>query len=375
MSKFNERILKSDEKAMLRLRSLYQQYGYSPYKMGRFEEYELYVRNKDFLVSEEIITFTDRNGRLLALKPDVTLSIIKNTADNPNSLQKLYYSENVYRVSKGAHSFKEIMQTGLECVGDLTAYSVAEVVMLAIRSLMLIGERCVLDISHMGLIAAVFDECALQPQDKERALSYLQQKNTHGLEALCIEAGLDTELTEKLLLLATCSDKIDTALGALSPYMTTDAQKAAFADFDQLCRALSVNGLGDCVRVDFSVGNDMKYYSGVVFNGYLEGIPTSILSGGQYDKLLHKMGRKSGAIGFALYLDLLEQLEQPIGDFDIDTVVLHEKDADAAALLATVQKLSEYGEVLALTDAPKQLRYRRLVRFEKGEVTVLEDNG
>ena len=79
----NEKILRNEEKAIFALRELYQHFGYEHYKMSRFEEYELYVRNKDFLVSDEVITFTDRNGRLMALKPDVTLSIIKNAVDCP----------------------------------------------------------------------------------------------------------------------------------------------------------------------------------------------------------------------------------------------------------------------------------------------------
>ena len=69
---------KTEERAVFTLRSLYRRYGYAPYKMSRFEEYDLYVRNKDFLASDRIITFSDGGGRLLALKPDVTLSIVKN---------------------------------------------------------------------------------------------------------------------------------------------------------------------------------------------------------------------------------------------------------------------------------------------------------
>ena len=74
------------EQAIFRLRDLYGRFGYQRYKMSRFEEYDLYVRNKDFLVSDEVITFTDRSGRLLAMKPDVTLSIIKNAPDAPGAL-------------------------------------------------------------------------------------------------------------------------------------------------------------------------------------------------------------------------------------------------------------------------------------------------
>ena len=104
-----ENIIKKDEQAVFSLRRLYRKFGYARYKMSRFEEYDLYVRNKDFLVSDEVITFTDHTGRLLALKPDVTLSIIKNTVDRPDTVQKVYYNENVYRVAKGTHSFKEII--------------------------------------------------------------------------------------------------------------------------------------------------------------------------------------------------------------------------------------------------------------------------
>ena len=96
----NENILKNDEKAIYNLRSLYRRFGYSRFKMSKFEEYDLYVRNKDFLISDGIITFTDTNGRLLALKPDVTLSIIKNAKDIKGQVEKLYYNENVYRISK-----------------------------------------------------------------------------------------------------------------------------------------------------------------------------------------------------------------------------------------------------------------------------------
>jgi ATP phosphoribosyltransferase regulatory subunit HisZ len=82
--------------------------------MSKFEEYDLYVRNKDFLVSESVITFNDTNGRLLALKPDVTLSIIKNSGSDKNYKEKLYYNENVYRISERTHQYKELMQTGIE---------------------------------------------------------------------------------------------------------------------------------------------------------------------------------------------------------------------------------------------------------------------
>ena len=78
---FDWSILRSGEQTIYRLRGLYEKYGYRRFKMSKFEAYDLYVRNKDFLVSDRMITFTDARGVLMALKPDVTLSILKNTRE------------------------------------------------------------------------------------------------------------------------------------------------------------------------------------------------------------------------------------------------------------------------------------------------------
>ena len=126
----SESILKKEEKIAYELRALYAKYGYLPYKMSKFEPYDLYVSNKEFLVGDGVITFNDTDGKLLALKPDVTLSIIKNDVDGA-SKRKVYYNENVYRISGKTKQFKELMQVGLECIGDIGLYDVYEAVYLA----------------------------------------------------------------------------------------------------------------------------------------------------------------------------------------------------------------------------------------------------
>ena len=361
--------LNYDEQAIFALRDLYSRFGYQRYKMSRFEEYDLYVQSKDFLVSDEVITFTDRSGRLLAMKPDVTLSIIKTAPDEAGLVQKVYYNENVYRTD-GNHTFREIMQSGLECIGDLTDYDIAEVVLLAAKSLALISERFVLDLSHMGLIAALLEESGLSPAGKTAAYVCLRQKNTHELLALCAKENADAA---KLTVLAECSGSASDVLARIRPLMTTPEALGAWVQLEILCSLLDRFGLSDSVRLDFSVGNDLKYYSGVVFRGYIEGIPTGVLSGGQYDALLRKMGRKRSAIGFALYTDLLERLQKTVSDYDIDTVVLH-NNADPVALMAAVAALN-CDSTLVTTAIPRDKTWRRLIKFENGEVMTLEDNG
>ena len=149
-----EEILKREELAMLQLRELYRRYGYTQYKMSKFEPYDLYVRNKSFLVSENILTFTDTDGKLMALKPDVTLSIIKNIREDAGALQKVYYNETVYRTSSASRGYREIMQAGLECVGNLDLVAMGEVVSLAAQSLAAVSGDYLLDLSHLGFVSS-----------------------------------------------------------------------------------------------------------------------------------------------------------------------------------------------------------------------------
>ncbi len=172
-------LLKNEEKAIFALRSLYKKYGFLPYKMSKFEEYELYVRNKDFLVSDSVITFNDTNGRLLALKPDVTLSIIKNSSYEPGCKQKVYYNENVYRVSGATHQYKEFMQAGLESIGDIDIYDIFEVVYLAAKSLEEISDDYVLDISDVAILSSVIDCCSDNKSFKKEITKLISEKNKH----------------------------------------------------------------------------------------------------------------------------------------------------------------------------------------------------
>ena len=362
-----DKILKKEEQAILLLRKLYQMYGYQPYKMSRFEEYDLYVRNKDFLVSDQVITFSDRRGKLLALKPDVTLSIIKNAGKSAD-IQRVYYNENVYRVDPQTRAFREIMQTGLECIGDLSAVDVAEVVLLAAQSLAKLGENFVLDISHMGLVANILRQSGLSAEAQEKALLYLHQKNSHELNRLCQEENCDAY---GLLALVQSAGAPAAVFEMLQNLAQDDP---SLIQLRQICKILENHGFGDHIRVDFSVGTDMKYYSGVVFKGYLEGLTTWILSGGQYDKLLQKMGRSGNAVGFAIYLNLLEQIRET-SQYDVDAVLLYPETADVEQVFAAAEKLRETDNVLTASRLPENLRWRKLYEFQEGEAKEIENNG
>ncbi len=364
-------LLKNDEKAIFSLRGLYRKYGYSQYKMSKFEAYDLYVRNKDFLVSDNIITFTDAGGKLMALKPDVTLSIIKNSPEERGVVQKVYYNENVYRATKESGAYKEIMQMGLECLGDIDAYSVAEVCMLAAESLSFISPDFVLDISHMGIISPILEEIGASHAAKQEILKCIGEKNAHELAAICARDNLDATLLCALVQTYGAPAVVLPRLDALR----IEGNSSAIDDLISVISALEKNGFGDKIRIDFSVVNDMNYYNGFVFRGFIEGLSAGILSGGQYDALMAKMGKKAGAIGFAIYLDMLEQLPEEEEAFDVDAVLLYEEGAALEEVSDAVRLLAEDGKsVMAQKCVPKKLKYKQLLQLQERGVAVIENH-
>lgn len=366
--------LKYDERAVFLLRSLYSKYGYKQYKMRKFEEYDLYVQNKDFLISDSVITFTDTNGKLMALKPDVTLSIVKNTKDTEGSVQKVYYDENVYRVSKGTHSYKEIKQAGLECIGDIDPYCVCEVLSLAVKSLMTISENCVVDVSDLAILFAVYDYMGLSYEARRKMTALISDKNTHEMKRLCGDMSVSAENTALLEELISYNGTPDEVLPRLKIMADKTGAQAEFSEFESIISSLDTE-LQSKLRIDFSVVSDINYYNGIVFKGFIDKIPDSVLSGGRYDSLMQSMSRKSKAIGFAVYIDMLERFNEKEREFDYDAVLLYsEKDGIAAVKKAAQSLRSEYGCVFTAKKLPEKASYGKLFGLQNGEVNLIENN-
>lgn len=294
------------EKIIFCLRNLYCSYGYKKYRMSKFEEYDLYARNKDYLVSDGIITFTDTTGRLMALKPDVTLSIIKNTRDLPDSVQRLCYNENVYRVSKSTGSFRELMQAGIECLGDIDERCKAEVAVLAAKSMELFGEEYVVEISDLDILSFFLDRITDNVSIKNELLKCISSKNIHGIQDISVLYGLSSEASEDLILLAGIYGCAQDVFGRLDALCKGKICQKALDEMKKTFDLIEKSGYGSKIIVDFSSVSNLKYYNGMTFKGFIKGIPDSVISGGQYDKLMKRMGRKSLAVGFAVYLDMLD---------------------------------------------------------------------
>jgi ATP phosphoribosyltransferase regulatory subunit len=295
-------VLTPEESVYLTLRALYSSYGYKKYRMAKFEEYDLYAKNKDYLVSENVITFTDTDGKLMALKPDVTLSIVKNSKD-VDGVMKVYYDENVYRVSKGTKSFKEIMQSGLECIGAVTQQTVQEVLLLASKSLAVISDSFVLSVSHLDIIKEVLKTLPTSESENSLIIKYLSERNLPAIKAFFDEKCIVGEGKDAILSIASLYGSPKKVASELKKFKISKSYDFAVSEL------LSVTDNLENAVIDFSVVNDLSYYNGIAFKGFIEGVPTSVISGGEYDNLMKKMNKPYKALGFAVYLDEISRIK------------------------------------------------------------------
>ncbi len=172
-----------------RLNRLYEQYGYRKFKMSRFEDYDLYAQNRDFLRQDRIITFTDADGAQ-GPQPDITLSIMKS---NGGDSEKVYYNENVCREV----GLPGDPPGGVESVGQIDPYAEAEVIALAARSLEQLSPKYVLALSDVSFVGSLLDQMGCPPR-AGKVLGLIARKNLPGLCVLAERGELTGEQADGL---------------------------------------------------------------------------------------------------------------------------------------------------------------------------------
>ncbi len=109
-------------------------------------------------------------------------------------------------------------------------------------------------------------------------------------------------------------------IDAAEPLALNAAMGSALAELRTLCAALESQGQTENLKLDLSLVNDMEYYNGLVFQGYLAGSPRAVLRGGQYDPLAEQFRPGARAIGYGLYLS---ELDRPVQLENGGTVMLN----------------------------------------------------
>ena len=271
------------------------------------------------------------------------MSVVKNMRAGTGT-RKLYYDENVYRKQPDG-SVAEVRQIGVEIIGDVDKATECEATELALGTLAAVAEEYVLEISHAGIAEGIISAAGLNLKDAEEYKRYLAGKNAHDFEKFASERKINNEARAALGALISLPSAPDEAIDKLKKLCYFADISRGIAELETLAR----HGK-DKMRVNFSVVGDGGYYSGVMFKGYVKGVPAPVLSGGRYDGLAEKLGISAGAIGFALYLgEMAAYLNETPRRADV--LVTYKDDGDKA--LRICERLRKEGKnVLMAKSAP-----------------------
>jgi len=295
-----------------RLAEVFEEAGYRKVRTPGLEFLSVFNSSASYFPPEEMYKLSDSVGRLVAVRPDSTIPIARlvTTKFKGASLPlRLYYSQTVYRRQpehRGHDS--EVMQMGVELIGETGFSADVDMIDLAVRSLKAVYSGSFrIEIGHVGLYKRLMERLGADEETRERIHGYVNSKNYSALEDALIGAP-DRETAGLILRLP----------GLFGGAEALDEAAALFDGYDEEARAmvgylvrvmdeLSARGRAGSVMIDLGLVGRLDYYSSLVFKGYGESAGEPLLSGGRYDDLLGDFGEDMPATGFGVNIDLLTE--------------------------------------------------------------------
>lgn len=289
-----------------RLRALFESRGFCEVVTPGIEFLDVFSVRGHGIPVETMVKLSDHKGRLMALRPDSTLPIARLCATRLRGEGlplRLYYNQPVYSETRTLSGRSdEIMQAGVELIGEPSLRADLEMVTMAVQAL----ECCPdfrLELGHIGIFNALADSLGLGEEDREQLRLLIEAKNYPALGDLLDRWGGEAAVLKQLPRLFGGEEVFDRAAKLLGDGAASDVLGYLRSIYQNVQKL----GLGDRVSVDLGIVNRTDYYTGIVFKGYMEGHGVEVLSGGRYDTLLDEFGGSAGAIGFAVNLDALSR--------------------------------------------------------------------
>ncbi|MBC7324064.1 MAG: ATP phosphoribosyltransferase regulatory subunit, partial [Moorella sp. (in: Bacteria)] len=281
--------------------------GYQEVLTPAFEYIETFQAGFPAGDESSLYKFIDRQGRVLALRPEMTAPIARLVATSLRRADlplRLCYSAGVFRYEDPrAGRMREFHQAGVELIGAGGVAADVEIIALAVETLLEAGlEDFRLGIGQVAVTKDVLQDLDLPPEAATGIKVALAGKDLVGLERLYSEYNLTGPQQRQLELLATLHGG-EEALEVARSYFNQTGARAALASLEQVWRALAASGLEKWLFIDLGILRDFDYYTGIVFEGYVPGLGMPVCGGGRYDGLLGQFGYPCPATGFALGLE------------------------------------------------------------------------
>ncbi|HWI55527.1 MAG TPA: ATP phosphoribosyltransferase regulatory subunit [Desulfobacteria bacterium] len=299
-------------------------WGYREIVTPTFEYYASLSMGRGAEEESRLYKFIDRQGHILALRPDMTTPIARlvGTRLKDEKLPlRLFYMGNAFSFEDPqAGRQREFYQSGIELMGDDSAFADAEVIAVAVEIVRASGLKSFkVSIGHVDVLYGIIEELGLPEEEKGRVKNAVSNKNYVGLQELLDEFKVPASNRDKFMQVITCHGGKE-ILGKVAGLTENGKVTKALKDLEQVYDALEAYGITDYVEIDLGVLRGLDYYTGVVFEGYSAHLGFPILGGGRYDNLMGQFGRECPATGFALGMErLLLSLENEGGQDEADT--------------------------------------------------------
>ena len=289
-------------------RAVATRYGFEEYDGPPLEPLDLYTAKSGDEIVGQLYNFTDKGGRDVALRPEMTPTLARMVAARANGLKKpirWFSIPQLFRYERQQRGrLREHFQLNCDLIGEPGPLGDAEIIALAVDVMRAFGlgpadvrvrlsDRRVLRALLVGAgVAESQLGAAFQAVDKierfDRA-AIVEQLERAGLSAATIEGVFEIAALRGLL-------PVEAALARVA------AGDASGAPLRRVVDALGAMGLGDFVEVDLSIVRGLAYYTGAVFELFDAGRTLrAICGGGRYDGLLHALGGVDlPALGFGM---------------------------------------------------------------------------
>lgn len=282
-----------------------------------FEDYDVYQHFFPSLRRQMVKTI-DTDGRVLVLRPDVTLPIVETAArefPRQNQLLKFGYVSTVFREYYGRSTYgKDFLQGGIEILGDASPECDGEVIVTAAEILKAVGvENIRIDIGTAAYTKALFDDLPIKEEEKETLKQYMAARNLVACKRYLATLSLAPDARQALENLPVLFGPYAQTLGKAKEYAINSGMLNALSRLERVYDYILYAGYADKVQLDFGFASRLGYYTDTVFKVYVDGALYDIIDGGRYDGLSARFGVDRPACGFGMNINLLYEYMSDAG--------------------------------------------------------------
>ena len=299
------------------LHEVFRHGGFQEIATPALEFFDSFSGQRDIIPEENMIKLVDAEGRILVLKPDLTVPCARVAATKLKDVRplKLSYCQNTFRSKKDRYlDLKEITQAGCETIGSAGPEADAEIIATAIEGLKAAGLRdFTVELGQVNYFKGLMNATDLAFADKDQLRHLIDKKDFLGLEKNLDDLGITGDLRTALAELPALYGGTG-ILEKLSVYHLEPKAKDAIANLSAVVSILRQGGYEKYLAVDLGMVSALSYYTGVIFQGFVPGYGTPILSGGRYDHLLEKFGEPDCATGFSVNVNFLMEIMKGDGN-------------------------------------------------------------